>query len=99
MEATGKDKEVSLKVFAPNVRPLTDLEINALPEDKKKLAREAGKDGMWLEVHCPAGSCISDEGKIVIEAKGVPPKKEKGFWLNLFCPEDRCVIDQGTELP
>jgi hypothetical protein len=99
MEATGKDKEVSLKVFAPNVRPLTDLEINALPEEKKKLAREAGKDGMWLEVHCPAGSCISDEGKIVIEAKGAPPKKEKGFWLNLFCPENRCVIDQGTELP
>lgn len=99
MEATGKDKEVFLKVFAPNVRPLTDLEINALPQEKKKLAHEAGKDGVWLEVQCPAGSCISDEGKIVIEAKGAPPKKEKGFWLDLFCPEDRCVIDQGTELP
>lgn len=99
MEATGKDKEVSLKVFAPNVRPLTEQEINALPEERRKLAREAGEAGTWLEVQCPAGSCISPEGIIVIEAKGAPPKKEKGFWLNVFCPEDQCLFDQGTELP
>ncbi len=99
MEATGKNKDISLKVFAPNVRPLTEQEIDALPEEKRKMAGAAEAAGIWLEVRCPAGACISDEGKIVIEAKGVPSKKEKGFWLNLFCPEDRCVIDQGTELP
>jgi hypothetical protein len=99
METTGKDQGISLKVFAPNVRPLTEQEIHDLPEEKRKLAREAGDAGMWLEVKCPAGACISDEGNVVIEAKDAPPKKEKGFWLNLFCPEDRCVIDQGTDLP
>jgi hypothetical protein len=50
-------------------------------------------------VKCPVGSCISDEGNVVIQAKDAPPKKEKGFWMSLFCPEDRCVIDQGTDLP
>jgi len=99
MATTGKDKEFSLKVFAPNVRPLTEQEINDLPEEKRILARDAGEAGMWLEVRCPAGSCISDEGKIVIRVKDALPKKEKGFWMNLFCPEDRCIIDQGTDLP
>jgi hypothetical protein len=96
METTGKDQGISLKVFAPNVRPLTAQEINELPEEKRKMAGEAG---MWLEVKCPAGASISDEGTVVIEAKDAPPKKEKGFWLNMFCPEDRCVIGQGTDLP
>ena len=95
----GKDQGVSLKVFAPNVRPLTEQEIRDLPEEKKKLARDAGQNGMWLEVKCPSGTCISEGGNVVIPAKEAPPEKDKGFWLNLFCPEDRCVIEQGTDLP
>jgi hypothetical protein len=99
METGGKDQGVPLKVFAPNVRPLTEQEIHALPEEKRRLAQEAGEAGMWLEVKCPAGSCISDEGNIVIQTKEARLSKDKGFWLNLFCPEDRCVISQGTDLP
>jgi hypothetical protein len=99
METSEKDQGVSLKVFAPNVRPLTEQEVNDLPEEKRNRAREAGEPGMWLEVKCPAGSCISDEGNIVIPTKEPPVSKDKGFWLNLFCPDDRCVIGQGTELP
>jgi hypothetical protein len=99
METSGKDQGISLKVFAPNVRPLTEQEIHDLPEETRKLAHEAGEVGTWLEVKCPAGSCISDEGNIVIPTKEAPLSKDKGFWLNLFCPEDRCVINQGTDLP
>jgi len=66
---------------------LSSSEVAALPDDKKKSAAAAGKSGVWLEVHCPDGSCVDKEGKVTLTAAGIEGKKDKGLWLNVFCPK------------
>jgi hypothetical protein len=62
-------------------------------------AEKSGREGVWLEVPCPNGSCMKKEGKVVLEAVTAGHKEEKGIWLNIFCPEDSCLWKGGTELP
>jgi hypothetical protein len=88
-----------LRVFVPGARILTDEEIAGLPEEKKGAVKLAGKDGLWLEVDCPEGSCSIDGSKITIPAGGVTSEETKGIWLNLFCPNDQCELEQSTDLP
>jgi hypothetical protein len=85
--------------FFPGSRLLSSAEIAALPEDRRKAAEASGREGVWLEVPCPHGSCMNKEGKVVLEAVSAGHKEEKGIWLNIFCPEDSCLWKSGTELP
>jgi hypothetical protein len=85
--------------YFPNAKALSSSEVASLPDDKKKSAEATGKSGIWLEVHCPSGSCVGKDGKITLEAVGVEAKKGKGVWLNVFCPEDSCLWKGGTDLP
>ena len=87
-----------LTFYFPNARALSSGEIAALPDDKKKSAEAAGKSGVWLEVHCPDGSCLTKDGKVTLEAVGAEGGKGKGLWLNVFCPEDNCLWKGGTDL-
>jgi hypothetical protein len=84
--------------YFTNARVLSPSEIAALPGEKKKAAEATAKRGVWLEVHCPDGSCFDKNGKITLEAVGAEPKKGKGVWLNVFCPEDSCLWKGGTDL-
>lgn len=84
--------------YFPNARVLGTNEVSALPGEKKKAAEAAGQRGVWLEVHCPDGSCVGRDGKVTLEAVGVEAKKGKGVWLNVFCPEDSCLWKGGTDL-
>jgi len=84
--------------YFPNARVLGTNEVSALPGEKKKAAEAAGQSGVWLEVHCPEGSCVGRDGKVTLEAVGVEAKKGKGVWLNVFCPEDSCLWKGGTDL-
>jgi len=84
--------------YFPNARVLGTNEVSALPGEKKKAAEAAGQSGVWLEVHCPDGSCVGKDGKVTLEAVGVEAKKGKGVWLNVFCPEDSCLWKGGTDL-
>jgi hypothetical protein len=88
-----------LTFYFPNARALTSSEVAALPDEKKKSAEAAGKSGIWLEVHCPDGSCIGADGKITLQAAGIKDKEDKGLWLNVFCPEDSCLWKSGADLP
>ncbi|MFO7707344.1 MAG: hypothetical protein R6V84_04160 [Desulfobacterales bacterium] len=81
--------------FFPEARVLS---ANEVPADKKKAAEASGKPGVWLEVHCPDGSCVGKDGKVTLQAAGVAGKADKGLWLNVFCPEDSCLWKGGTEL-
>jgi len=87
-----------LTFYFPNARALSSSEVAALPDDKKKSAAAAGKSGVWLEVHCPDGSCVDKEGKVTLTAAEIEGKKDKGLWLNVFCPEDSCLWKGGTDL-
>lgn len=87
-----------LTFYFPNARALSSSEVAALPDDKKKSAAAAGKSGVWLEVHCPDGSCVDKEGKVTLKAAGIEGQKDKGLWLNVFCPEDSCLWKGGTDL-
>ncbi len=84
--------------FFPQAKVLSSADVAALPADKKKAAEAAAKEGVWLEVHCPDESCIGKDGKITLQAAGVPGKSDKGLWLNVFCPEDSCLWKGGSEL-
>lgn len=86
-----------LKVFLPNVRQLTDKEIQNLPE-QKRMAVDS-ESGIWVEVACPGGSCLTIGGKVKIESKDYVSEKKKGLWLNIFCPENRCEFDEPTDVP
>jgi hypothetical protein len=83
--------------FFPGARVLSPEEVEALPAEKKQAAA-AAKEGVWVEIDCPDGTCI-EEGKIVVPAAGTQTSGEKGYWLNLFCPEDSCKISEMTDLP
>ncbi len=87
-----------LTFYFPNARALSGSEIAALPEEKKKSAEAAGKNGVWLEVPCPDGSCVAKDGTVTLQAAGIEGKKDKGLWLNVFCPEDSCLWKGGTDL-
>jgi hypothetical protein len=88
-----------LTFFFPGARVLSGSEAAALPAEKQKAAEATGKAGVWLEVHCPDGSCVGRDGKVTLQAAGVAGKADKGLWLNVFCPEDSCLWKGGTELP
>jgi hypothetical protein len=88
-----------LTFYFPNARALSGAEVASLPDDKRKSAEAAGRGGVWLEVHCPGGSCLGKDGKVTLQAAGGGGEKEKGIWLNVFCPEDSCLWKGGTGLP
>jgi hypothetical protein len=88
-----------LTFYFPNARVLSSEEVPALPDEKKKPAEGAGKGGVWLEVHCPEGSCVGKDGKVTLQAAGSGGTTDKGLWLNVFCPEDACLWKGGADLP
>jgi hypothetical protein len=96
MAQTDKNR---LTFYFPNARALNSGEVAALPDEKRKSAEAAGRDGVWLEVDCPEGSCVGKDGKVTLPAAGIEGRKDKGIWLNVFCPEDSCLWKGGTELP
>jgi len=85
--------------YFPGLRILSNAEIEALPEQKRRDAEESGRQGVWLEVPCPDDACLREEGRICIEAVPAGKQKGRGLWLNIFCPEDSCLFKSGTELP
>ncbi len=95
--AQKKEPKNLLKVFLPNVRLLTDEEIQNLPEKKRRAAES--ESGIWVEVACSGDSCLTIGGKVRIEAKGDVSDEKKGLWLNIFCPENRCEFDEPTDVP
>lgn len=94
-----KSDKTQLVFYFPNARMLSSSEVAALPEEKKRAADRSGRNGVWLEVHCPGGACVGKDGKVTLEAMGTEGKEDKGVWLNVFCPEDSCLWKSGTELP
>ena len=94
-----KDTDARFTFFFPDARVLDDAEIAAIPADKKQAAEAAQKKGIWLEVHCPDASCVSDDGRITIPALGAESLEKNGMWLNIFCPEGSCELNQMTDLP
>ena len=92
-------KKTHFRFFLPESRVMSETEMQELPEEKKRAAQATGSPGVWLEIPCPDGSCVTSEGKITIEAVGAKPPEDRGIWLNIFCPEDRCLYKTGVELP
>ena len=90
------NESVTIRVFIPKARLLTNTEIQALPVKDKE---SAATDGLWVEVVCPDDSCTVDGGRICLPAASAATKKDKGAWLKIFCPEDRCYFDSASELP
>jgi hypothetical protein len=99
MEEKKKEQDLWLKVFCPNTRCLTDQEVAALPEEKRKLAETEGGKGIWLAVKGRLGTDRSGQTGVPIPVRAAAEEDQKGFWLKLFCPEDECVLDQPTDLP
>ncbi len=95
--ANQKESKNRLKVFLPNVRLLTDQEIQNLPEQKRQAA--SSDPGIWVEVACPEDSCLTVGGKVSLVAEGYVPEETRGLWLSIFCPENRCEIFEPTDLP
>ena len=89
-------KPFLLKFFLPDARVLSESEIDSLPAEKVQSVKAAGKEGFWLEINCPDGSCLDADGKITLP---VQKSKDEGIFLDLFCPEGSCEILQGTDLP
>jgi hypothetical protein len=94
-----KDRTSQFTLFLPGSRVLSELEIQSLPEEKRKSAEAVDTAGVWVELPCPEGSCVESEGRITIDAIGAKAPKDRGVWLNIFCPEDRCLFESPTDLP
>lgn len=83
--------------YFPGLRLLSNAEIEALPEEKRKAA--SGRPGVWLDVPCPRDACVQGDGKICIDALPAARQGDRGVWMNIFCPEDSCLFNSGTDLP
>lgn len=94
-----KESKNRLKVFLPNVRLLTEEEIQNLSEEKRQAVKSSGEPGLWVEIVCPEDSCLTIGGKVSLVAEGYVPEETKGLWLNIFCPENRCEFDEPTDIP
>jgi hypothetical protein len=95
----ARKEKTSFTFFLPGSRLLSSAEISDLSKEKRKAAEASGREGVWLEVPCPDGSCRKKKGKIVLEAVSAGHEEDHGVWLNMFCPEDSCLWKGGTELP
>jgi hypothetical protein len=84
--------------YFPGLRMLSNAEIAALPEEKRRAAEASGRAGVWLEVQCADEACLRD-GKICIDAVAPEREGDRGVWLKIFCPEDSCLFKGGTDLP
>ena len=91
--------ETRFTFFCPDARVLDEAEIAAIPAEKREAAQADNRKGIWLEFHCPDGSCVGDDGRITIPAVGAESAEAKGFWLNLFCPEGSCELNLPSSLP
>jgi len=91
-----EQKPFRFQFFLPEARPLSDDEVKNLPDEKVRLAEASGKDGMWLEINCPDGSCLSADGRLTLPTERTA---SKGIFLNLFCPEGACEIVESTDVP
>jgi hypothetical protein len=89
-------KPFRFKFFLPDARVLSENEIDSLPAEKVQSVKAAGREGLWLEINCPDGSCLDADGRITLPGQ---KSKDKGIFLDLFCPEGSCEIVQGTDLP
>lgn len=93
----GSEKD-RLRVFIPHARILTPEDLLTIPPEEKRDA-EAGNEGVWLDVHCPKGKCLSGEHKLTMEVRGVKQGPKGGIWHEIFCPEDRCYAQSYSDLP
>ncbi len=85
------------KFFLPDARVLTAEEVSSLPSDKRTAT--GGKEGVWIEMRCPTGSCRDAAGVVTIPAEETGAGGEKGTWLKLFCPEGQCEYTESTSVP
>ena len=96
---TLKDTQTKFTFFLPDARVLSEAEIATLQSAKDQATGTDKREGVWLEIHCPDGSCVRDDGRITIPAIGTGSTEKKGTWLNLFCPEGSCELIESTDLP
>ena len=68
------DSDTRFIFFLPDARVLDEAEIAAIPAEKKHAAETDKKEGIWLEIYCPDGSCVGDDGRITISAVGTEIK-------------------------
>ena len=99
MEEKKGEQNLWLKVFCPNARCLTDQEVAALPEEKRKMAESEGSKGIWLAVRRERETNRSEQTGVPLPVRAVAGEDKKGFWLKLFCPEDQRILEQPTDLP
>ena len=94
-----QDSKTRFTFFLPDARVLNEEEVAALSTEKRAAAGSGKKEGIWLEISCPNGSCVGDDGRLTIPNVGAESGQNKGIWLNLFCPEGTCELNQMTDLP
>ena len=87
------------KFFLPHARLMSDAAIATMRENGDLPATDlAGSDGLWIEMDCPDGSCLDENGRITLPVTEADDAR-RGVFLNLFCPEDNCEIVQSTDIP
>ena len=99
MQVKEREQDLWLKVFCPNARCLTDQEVAALPEEKRKMAEAEGGKGIWLAVKRERSTNPSGQPGVPLPIRAATEEEKKGFWLKLFCPEDQCILERLRVLP
>ncbi len=86
------DRPTRLRFFLPDARLLKAEEVEHLMDQQPP----GDATGLWLEINCPDGSCIDEEGRITLPARKV---YGDDLFSHIFCPEDACEVVQSTDLP
>lgn len=86
------------KFFLPDARLLKDEEIADFKATSGSPGPDAQKNGLWIEIGCPEGSCLDGGGRLRLPVSG-GQSQGKGVFLNLFCPEGSCEIVESTDVP
>mgnify|MGYP000473515627 CR=1 FL=1 len=62
------------------------IEIDSLPAEKVQSVKAAGREGLWLEINCPDGSCLDADGRITLPGQ---KSRDKGIFLDFFIANRR----------
>jgi hypothetical protein len=96
METQGNEMR-KLKVFFHGARVLSQVEIEDLPEEKRREVEESADQGVWLEVDTPTARITERKNRLCVQLEE-DDDKDQGMWLDFFCPDDRCYRHDKMEM-
>ena len=93
-----KGKSGPRRIYLEKARLLSEDEVSGLSEKEKTYAAQCKEKGVWLELFCPDGACITEEEKMQVPVFCENPEHDHSLFVDIFCPGGSCEATEPTDL-